>query len=523
MTAQRVERSLVLADFVCEPLHDELTNFDFNKLDTLLELGYEAGVRLAQQIRYALPGAPHSSRLTNDSILCRVDAIMLQGNDVFPDSILLGTMSLRPGSDYTVAELRQAISRIENRYAESDFTLAAVVEAAVQEDGTLRVVVDEARLSGIELSGNHTVKNWVILRSFPLKPGSPYNSRQMAQGLADLHATSLFEQITTEVVRRPAGPLVRLAVSERTTDALRLGLHHNLEYQTEGFLEWAKTNLFGLGNELTLHAQYAPRRTYYFARVKSDRIFRSYLTASMRLYHNRHERYLYRSHERGSAFITTREGFEISFGQNISRFAQMALVVNSENIDLEIDSTESEYRHSVLALVARLDDLDDAHFPTRGRRLTAQLGWGDEFAGGEVVYRTFKADGEWYYSPDEKTTLSLGLRVGSADRMMPLHERFPLGGRRSFMGLADDELLGDRLLAGTVQARYRFYPISYVTARLDVGNAWPKRADINFWEELRAGLGAGLLFDTPLGPLAVLWGLADRGDTKFYFSLGYDF
>ena len=91
------------------------------------------------------------------------------------------------------------------------------------------------------------------------------------------------------------------------------------------------------------------------------------------------------------------------------------------------------------------------------------------------------------------------------------------------MGLAEDELLGDRLLATSLSARYQFYTRSYATARLDFGNAWSKGADINFWEEVRAGVGTGLLFDTPFGPFSLIWGLADRGDTKFYFSWGSDF
>jgi outer membrane protein assembly factor BamA len=378
-------------------------------------------------------------------------------------------------------------------------------------------------LAGIELSGNATVKNWVILRSFPLKIGTPYNSRKASRGLDDLHASGLFDQITAEVRHSRPGPILRLTLTERTTDALRLGLHHNLEYQTEGFVQWAKSNLLGLGNELTVHAQYAPRRAHYFARVKSDRILRTYLTASARIYHHKQERYVYSDHERASTFITTRDGYELSFGQNISRFAQMALVVNSETIDLDVDSNKSQYRHSRAALVARLDDLDDGNFPTRGRRLIAQLSWGDDFLDGDVVYRSFRADADWYYSPDKRWTLSMGTQIGSADRVMPLPERFSLGGRKSFMGLAEDELLGDRLIAASIGARYQFYTISYATARLDFGNAWSKGADINFWEEVRAGAGAGLLFDTPLGPLSLLWGLADRGDSKFYFSWGYDF
>lgn len=524
MTSETLRRSWGSAHYRCAPIADELSNVDFDKLDSLIALGYSAGIRLAAEIRADHASAwPVASEGEGPSPRFRIDSVAFIGNATFSDSGLRQAMALDIGRDYGQPELLSAIQRIEDAYVSHDFSLASVTGAIWESTGLLRITVNESPLAGIELSGNTTVKNWVVLRSFPLKIGTPYNSHRAAKGLDDLHASGLFEQITAEVHHSKAGPVLRLTLTERTTDALRLGLHHNLEYQTEGFVQWAKTNLFGLGNELTAHAQYAPRRTHYFARVKADRLLRTYLTASARIYHHKQERYVYRDHERVSTFVTTRDGYELSFGQNISRFAQMLFVVNSELIDFDLDSTDSDYQHARAALVARLDDLDNASFPTRGRRLLAQLSWGDDFLHGDAVYRSFKADGEWFYSPDRRWTLSLGAQVGSADRVMPLPERFSLGGRKSFMGLAEDELLGDRLVATSLSARYQFYTRSYATTRLDVGNAWSKGADINFWEEVRAGVGAGLLFDTPFGPLSLIWGLADRGDSKFYFSWGYDF
>lgn len=524
MTAKTLQRSWELADYRCAPVSDELGNVDFSQLDSLIALGYAAGMKLADEI-YAgrVSGSPLPAAGKSPTDSYRVDTIAISGPSALSDSLVRAAVGLATPRTYERSEILSAVARIEDAYIANDFSLASVTNATWDSSGVLRLSVNEAHLAGIELIGNTTIKNWVILRSFPLKVGTPYSSRKAAKGLADLHAAGLFEQITAEVQHSARGPILRLTLSERSTDAMRLGLHHNLEYQTEGFVQWAKTNLFGLGNELTVHAQYAPRRVHYFARVKADRILRTYLTASARIYHHKQERYVYHDHEQVSTFITTRDGYELSFGQNISRFAQMALVVTSELIDFDRDSTDSDYHHARAALVARLDDLDDANFPTRGRRLVAQLSWGDDFFNGDAVYRSFRADGDWYYSPHRRWTLSAGAQVGSADRVLPLPEKFSLGGRRSFMGLADDELLGDRLLATSFGARYQFYPISYATARLDFGNAWSKGAEINFWEEVRAGIGAGLMFDTPLGPLALMWGLADRGHTKFYFSWGYDF
>ncbi|MBI3872834.1 MAG: BamA/TamA family outer membrane protein, partial [candidate division Zixibacteria bacterium] len=143
----------------------------------------------------------------------------------------------------------------------------------------------------------------------------------------------------------------------------------------------------------------------------------------------------------------------------------MAFIASSEDVNLEKDSVLTKPHHSVMALQARIDNLDDADFPTRGRRLSAKLSWGDKFFGGDLVYRDFAADGEWVTSPLDKLSLSFALRFASADRRLPLQERFSLGGRRSFMGLADDELLGDHLIAATIKGRYRIYPRSYAEAR----------------------------------------------------------
>jgi predicted acylesterase/phospholipase RssA/outer membrane translocation and assembly module TamA len=526
MTAPRLDDALARADFVCEPVAADVANVDFTKIDTLLALGYYAGQELAARIlagggqdRDIEPASGDSAGASTHSLR----TVRLAGVTVFPDSAVRSVLALQEGERYSVADVTAALRRVLRLYAGRDYTLADVSAAIWDSTGELAITIDEAPVAGIDLWGNRTVKNWAILRSFPLKRGSPYNARRAARGLADLHATGLFDQITAGVVRSPAGPRLQLAVTERTNDALRLGLHHNLEYQTEVFVQWAKINLFGLGNELVAHAQYAPRRELYFLRARSDRIFRTYLAGAVRLYHQRHERHLYADHVQINSFETTRDGFEVSFAQNISRIAQMALAITSERIDLEIDSTPARADHSRLGLVARLDDLDDADFPTRGRRMRAQLSWGDRFLGGDIVYRAFEGSGEWVVSPRDRLNLSFGARFASADRRLPLSERFALGGRRSFMGLADDELLGDHLAAGSLWARYRVYPRSYLAARVDIGAIWEDLEKIDIQRDWRLGAGVGLMFNTPIGPLVVLQGLADGGDTRFYFSWGYDF
>ena len=444
---------------------------------------------------------------------------------VFKDSTVRAVMNLPLEERHDRWTIAAALNRIVAYYARHDYTLTAISDASLDSNGVLTVAIDEALLAKTDLLGNRTVKSWVVLRSFPLRPGAPYNARVVEQGLNDLLASGLFEQVTTEVEHTDSGPRLHLTVTERSTDAIRFGLRHDLEYQTDVFAEWASVNLLGLGNELAIHAQHAPRRDWFFVRARADRVLRTYLTSGLTVYRHRHERRFYRDHHQDGTFTTDRLGIELFAGHHITRKAQMALTLNAEDLDLErsADSATSEENFSRLALSVRLDDLDDTYFPTQGRRLSAQLQWADEFFGGEVVYRAFDGEAAWVVSPRDFLTLQATARFATAERRLPVYERFSLGGLHSLMGLNDDELLGDKLVLGSILGRYRFYSHSYFAARLDVGAVWDHDASIDLVHDLRAGIGGGVMFDTPLGPLIVMGGVSEDSYSKFYFSWGYDF
>jgi outer membrane translocation and assembly module TamA len=59
--------------------------------------------------------------------------------------------------------------------------------------------------------------------------------------------------------------------------------------------------------------------------------------------------------------------------------------------------------------------------------------------------------------------------------------------------------------------------------RLDVGAVWENSDEIHLFEDLRVAAGGGPSFDTPLGPLELIWGITEDNYTNFYFNWGYDF
>jgi len=455
-----------------------------------------------------------------------LNSVHFEGNTVFPDTVLQKDFARLLGQPVNARRIVAAVRHCLQLYHDQAFSLAEIREVELDRaSGRLSVIIDEGRLSGLEVTGNETVKDWVITRHFPLKRGHLFNYRALLQGMEDLHASGLFSQINSRIKWTENGPLVILEVTEKDYDIVRFGLRHNLEYQTDGFVEIVNTNILGLGNEIYFHAGYCPRRERYSAGVRAARIFRTYLTAEVRAYREIHERYRYTDHRRNGFFETARNGLLLSFGQNIKRLGSVSGKFRSEDIKLTAQppSPVATARLRSVILAARYDDLDRLPFPRHGRRANVSIEWADDFAGGEVIFRKINATVENWLSPADRVTIGQGISLGSADRVLPDYERYSLGGRMTMMGLHDDEFLGDKIVLANLYCRFQFFTRSYLNLRLDVGTVWEDGQNIHFVDHLRVAIGGGPSFDTPLGPLELFWGVTEDDYTNFYFNWGYDF
>jgi NTE family protein len=84
MTSEALERSWDAADYRCQPIHDELSNVDFDQLDSLIALGYAAGVMLAGEL--------HADHMSG------TDRAM--GDSAEPRLTINGIARVHPGSNY---------------------------------------------------------------------------------------------------------------------------------------------------------------------------------------------------------------------------------------------------------------------------------------------------------------------------------------------------------------------------------------------------------------------------------------
>ena len=208
------------------------------------------------------------------------------------------------------------------------------------------------------------------------------------------------------------------------------------------------------------------------------------------------------------------------------------------------EQDEPDQTYGLLSVPAKLDwdfsnDLLD---PTRGGRLHLMTAPTWDTLGVGRSFLKSRLDHSRYLPITDNLVLALrgalGSIVGTGRDDLPADERFYAGGGGSVRGIAyqtageldddDDPLGGASLIELSAELRYRFTENLGAVLFIDGGaafdNAYP-----DFDEPLRWGVGPGLRYFTPIGPLRLDIGVPlnarDGVDDafQFYISIGQAF
>jgi NTE family protein len=462
-----------------------------------------------------------------------VRKIVFQNNSIYSDSFLQRQINFLPTKILNYKILQKELDSVITVYHRNGYSLARFEKISYDSvSRNLEVSLKEGTISQIKLSGNERTKNWVVLRNFPLKLGKPFNSKLASRGISNIHSTGLFENVILNTYSTKEGLVLRLKVKEKKFNLVRIGAHFKDEYKAEAFLQFVDANVLGVGNEVYTHFQYGERKQIYKLNFKADRIFKTYLTYKLDIFHQREKRRLYDEHQRIGYFKEKRTGTTFSFGQHISRLGTMSIETRWEKIqvDKSVSKTKSTTNIRSLTLRSLVDTFDKYPFPDKGKYHHLYFEFAGDILGGDVVYRKAFTSLESYFPLHRRVNFHPKIAIGISDGTVPLSEKFTLGGPSNLYGLFAEELRGDKMFLGNLGLRFRFFHTLYWTLRYDMGNVWAKLESIKF-KELRHAFGTSLALDTPLGPLEFAYGIATPPSAgfstvewdKFYFRFGYDF
>ena len=381
-------------------------------------------------------------------------------------------------------------------------------------------------VESINISGNVRTVDRVIRREIPLVEGDAFNSSKMRLLRKRIRNLGFFEKVE---VKNTGGSkrdktIIDVRVSEQSTGHITLGAGFSSSSGALGEIGIREKNLLGRGQDLLFKTRVGATSTEIDVKFTEPYFLNRKLAAGVDIFKNTNDLKDQSSFEKSSLGGGLRLGYDYSdvLRQNYEyRVSQDKVTDVKSDASLAIQEQKGSAVKSEISQTLTFDSRDDRFLTTEGvvGDLTTTLAG----LGGSVKF--FKANfrAKQYYPLTEKLIGSLGFRGGFIQGLgedVRIVDRFFLGGNalRGFesagVGPRDkktgDAVGGKLMYAGTAQIMFPLgLPNEFdVKGRLfsDIGsltNSESTSANINEGKSLRASVGFGLSWKSPLGPLSI--------------------
>lgn len=449
-------------------------------------------------------------------------------------------------------------------------------------------------VGNIAIDGNEAVHTGVIRAEITVKPGEVCRYNKVLETERNLFETGLFSvvDVVPEHVDTLTNVVdIRIRVRERKESWIEAGFGVGNVLGSRIFAEWGTRNVAGTGRTIRLKATYAfdlfrgdeidPNNfeisnTYYRydAIYQQRRVFGLKLPTGLNAFDE------WDNTVTGLEVKTLGAALTVSheYGK-VREFGREGLLVGSFSVEdiqrkQETDSvlTETRSRSNILGGSASRDTRDFVLNPTVGsyRVVSSQIAGG--ILGGKNDFYTLESSYQRYAGigrirETEKrivrqSVFAWRVRAAYAESYgrsdeVPVENRYFLGGANSVRGYKESGLGphdakgnptgGEFLLLANVELRY---PLPYLwrwnfsgAVFLDSGNVWASIRDMHGSDfdfrtkidetgvnDYRYGIGLGIRYNTPIGPIRLDWGIPMKPDHinnnesgLVYLSLGQIF
>lgn len=490
-----------------------------------------------------------------------VTAVTLQGQYLSKEDEFKSLVTVKPGDIYRADAVAATTKAFIDRFGTFGYTFARVearpeidrangrVELVMQAQTQQRVYVRH-----INISGNSRTRDEVVRREFRQFESSWYDSRKIKLSRDRVDRLGFFSEVTVENNEVPESAdqvdLV-VAVKEKPTGNLLLGAGFSSADKVSLSASVKQENVFGTGNFLGIEFN-----TSKSSRTISLTTVDPYFTVDGI---SRAVDVFYRIasplNSQGENYKLVTPGGSIRFGVPFSEYDTVFFGIGYERTEIQgtnnLPDSFFRYREQFgstsssvpLTIGWSRDERDSALVPTTGSFKRANVDIG--IAGDQRYIRT-NLQWQQYFTPIRRVTLGLNAEVGHgiglSGRPYPIFKNFFGGGLGTIRGFDQGSLGqvdnlgayigGNRRLNINAEA---YLPIPGTgndrTLRwfvyVDAGNVWAVEDDVTL-ESLRASVGIGFSWVSPVGPIKISYGSPFRKEPtdriqRLQFQLGTAF
>jgi translocation and assembly module TamA len=450
-------------------------------------------------------------------------AIQTRGNDLSSDPAFWGlTSGDLAASGKVLAAERQIVNVLRGR----GYPKARIAERRITADHAtnrldVTLVADtgpQARFGEVSVSGTEVTDPGFVIQQAMLPQGGIYSPEDLAKARKRLNELGIFSSIRLVEgdIAGPDGSLpILIEVSERKRHVIGAGASWS---STEGFgveAYWRRRNLFGRGELLSVEGSVGRignenlENLEYSTRIAFEKpgVFGPLTSFSTSLAARQENPDAYKSRS-----ITYDAYLNREFSEQLKGRAGAEIYYANE----EDAFGTGDYLLVGLPAGLTFDNRDDKLNPSKGvfAALFAEPAY-DALNSNAMGF--VKGTVSSYYALDEAKRFILAGRVSAGSivapsvESVPASRRFIAGGGGSIRGYAyrnvgprlNGEVVGGRsLLELSGEVRVKVTDTIGIVGFVDAGNAYEDSIP-DFSESLKVGVGAGLRYFTPIGPLRV--------------------
>lgn len=490
-----------------------------------------------------------------------VSSVKLEGNYLERDEEFKSLVTIRAGEPYNADQVAETTKAFSEHFGNFGFAFARIEAVPEIDRETNRVAltlqadpVRRAYVRRIEVAGNNRTRDEVIRREFRQFESSWYDGEKIRLSRDRVDRLGFFTEVNVETQEVPGAPdQVDLVVNvvEKPTGSLQLGAGFSSAEKLSFSFAIKQENIFGSGNYLGVDVNTSKfKRTLVFS--TTDPYFtRDGISRTVDLYYRTDKPY----EDQGGNYelVTTGGGlrFGVPFTETDTVFFGAALESNriksGTNIPAAYLAYADRYGSSSTSVPLTIgwsrDGRDSALAPNNGVYQRLNTDWS---VAGDARYLRANYQYQQYIPLNKKFTLAfngeLGWGKGFNGRPFPVFKNFYSGGLGSVRGF-DQGTLGPRdvtgaSLGGPKKVTFNTELIApfpgagndrtlRIFTFLDVGNVYGEEEKMRF-SEMRASVGVGLSWISPLGPLRLAYAQPVRkfaGDRiqKLQFQIGTSF
>ena len=483
----------------------------------------------------------------------KVGGVDVAGNAVLPMEEIRKRIELKSGDVFSRSKLRDSVKGITDLYSAIGRASADVTPNTLQDTpGRLVNIVfeivegPETYVERINIAGNTRSEEKILRREIPMAEGDLFTSQKLARAKQRLTNLNYFDKVEAKTAPGSAKDkiIVNIDVTEKPTGLFSIGGGYSSQDGVLGTLDLSQRNFLGKGWEVFLRLRGGQNLQTGTIGFTEPWLFDRPLAAGFDIFNTRRILPDYTVNSLGGDIRLGHPLGEYSRWNAVYRVSQDKISdVNELGSQLLIDQ-EGTHLTSLIGLSLSRDTRDSVYDPTRGGTASlgvdfAGIGFGEKFAR-SVLTTTYFQPMPWLEHVLSFRFMA-GYSFGWSKDPVPLFERFYLGGSNSLrqfksLQVSPKDNTGTRIggnieALGTVEYQIPLFFGIKAAVFYDVGQVWGPdvsqgtKIDIG---DLRHGMGAGLRWNSPFGPIRVDYGIKldqRKGESfgNFNFSAGSSF